>query len=192
MTVAGLILAAGESKRMGSPKASLDFRGETFLDRLIRIFSAYCNPVVVVLGSEAKLIRSGVKRPEGVLFAENKDYHLGQLSSMQCGLRLTQDTAEGVLFTLVDHPNPQPSTIEALIAPPLPLLAIPRYEGQRGHPIFFRRELISEFLALPPDSEAKPVVVRHRDDTRWVDCDDPGILDDVDDPAAYRRLLETT
>jgi molybdenum cofactor cytidylyltransferase len=111
---------------------------------------------------------------------------------MQCGLRLVPETAEGVLFTLVDHPNPRPSTIEALIAPPLPLLAIPRFEGKRGHPILFRRELISEFLALPPESEAKPVVVRYRDDTRWVDCDDPGILDDVDDPAAYRRLLETT
>ena len=94
-----------------------------------------------------------MKRPEGVLFAENKDYRLGQLSSMQCGLRLAPDTAVGVLFTLVDHPNPQLSTIEALIAPPLPLLAIPRYEGQRGHPnhcIPLHRMVPQTLAALAP------------------------------------------
>ena len=100
---AGLILAAGESKRMGSPKAVLDFRGETFLDRLIDSFSEFCSPVVVVVGCEAERIRRGVRRPERAVFAENAVYHCGQLSSMQCGLRMIPQTAEGVLFTLVDH-----------------------------------------------------------------------------------------
>jgi len=86
----------------------------------------------------------------------------------------------------------RPSTISALLAPPRPLLAIPRCEGRRGHPIYFGAELAAEFLALPPDSQAKVVVARHLEETRWVDVDDPGVVDDVDDPAAYRRLIETT
>jgi molybdenum cofactor cytidylyltransferase len=191
VSVAGLILAAGESTRMGSPKALLEFRGETFLDRLIGLFSEFCTPVVVVVGCEAERIRGGVRRPEHVVFAENADYRLGQLSSMQCGLRMIPETAEGVLFTLVDHPDVQPSTIAALLAPPRALLSIPRFEGRRGHPMFFSRELAPEFLALPPDSQAKLVVNRHIDRARWADVDDPGILHDVDDPLAYRRLLES-
>jgi molybdenum cofactor cytidylyltransferase len=197
VSVAGLILAAGESSRMGSPKALLDFRGETFLDHLIGLFSEFCAPVVVVVGCEAERIRSGVRRPERALFAENKDYRLGQLSSMQCGLRMIPQTAEGVLFTLVDHPNVQPSTIAELLQPatdnrqPITAIAVPRFHGRRGHPMFFTAGLIPEFLDLPPDSQAKQVVNRNSGSIRYVDVDDPGILDDVDDPAAYSRLIET-
>jgi molybdenum cofactor cytidylyltransferase len=189
VSVAGLILAAGESKRMGSPKALLEFQGETFLDRLIGQFSKFCAPVVVVVGCEAERIRSGVKL--SAIFAENPEYRLGQLSSMQCGLRMIPETAEGVLFTLVDHPNIKDSTIASLLALPRAVLAVPRYGERRGHPMYFDRQLIPEFLALPPDSQAKMVVARYVQQARWIDDDDPGILDDVDDPAAYRRLLET-
>ena len=177
---------------MGSPKALLEFRGETFLDRLTGIFSAFCEPVVVVVGSDADRIRCAVKHPERAVFAENANYQLGQLSSMQCGLRLLPQTIEGVLFTLVDHPNPQPSTIAALLEQPRPRLAIPQCQGRHGHPIYFDAGLAAEFLSIPADSQAKVVIARHRDQTRWVDVDDSGILDDVDDPAAYRRLIETT
>jgi molybdenum cofactor cytidylyltransferase len=110
---------------------------------------------------------------------------------MQCGLRMLPEIVEGVLFTLVDHPNVQPSTLAALLEQPRPLLAIPRFQGRRGHPIYFGAGLIGEFLSLPPDAQAKVVIARHFDDTRWVDVDDAGILDDVDDAAAYRRLIET-
>lgn len=192
MSVAGLILAAGESKRMGSPKALLEFQGETFLDRMTRVFSEFCSPVVVVVGSQADEIRSAVRRPERAVFAENANYQLGQLSSMQCGLLTMPEAIEGVLFTLVDHPNVQPSTIAALVEEPRPVLAIPRWQGRRGHPIYFSARLIGEFLSIPPDSQAKVVIARHMDRARWVDVDDPGILNDVDDPAAYRRLIETT
>jgi molybdenum cofactor cytidylyltransferase len=196
VSAAGLILAAGESKRMGFPKALLEFQGETFLDRLIAAFSPFCDPVMVVLGCGAEEIRSGIRRPGHALFARNEAYSLGQLSSMQCGLRALEQAApredlEGVLFTLVDHPNVRPSTLAALLTPPHPALAIPRYEGRRGHPMFISAALIPEFLALPADSQAKAVVARHADRTRYVDVSDPGVLDDVDDPAAYRRLLET-
>jgi molybdenum cofactor cytidylyltransferase len=186
---AGLILAAGESRRMGSPKALLEFRGETFLNRLIGLFSARCSPMIVVLGAVAEEIRASAS--QGPLFTLNRDYRTGQTSSMQCGLRAVPETAVGVLFTLVDHPAVSEETVAALLAPGDGLLRVPRFEGRRGHPVWFSRELIPEFLALPPDGAARDVVRSHRDRTDFVDVDDPGILADIDDPAAYRALLET-
>src|ERR1700746_582454 len=103
---------------MRTPKALLEFRDETFLDHLITLFSEFCAPVVVVVGCEAERIRSGIRRPDRVLFAENADYRLGQLSSMQCGLRAIPEPPDGILFTLVDHPNVRRSTVQALLEPP--------------------------------------------------------------------------
>ena len=174
---------------MGTPKALLDFHGETFLDRLTRLFSECCSPVVVVVGAEARRIRDGAAHPERAIFVENPNYALGQLSSMQTGLRALPAGASGVLFTLVDHPGVKSDTLNALLAVPSALLAIPRYRERRGHPIFFSTKLCPEFLALPPEASAKTVVNRHAAAIRYVDVDDPGIVSDVDDAAAYERLL---
>ena len=73
---------------MGSPKALLRFQDETFLDRLIRIFSPVCDPIIVVVGQHGDQIRSGIERGREVLFAENPDPERGMLSSLQCGLAL--------------------------------------------------------------------------------------------------------
>jgi molybdenum cofactor cytidylyltransferase len=187
VSVAGLILAAGESRRMGFPKALLEFRGETFLDRLIGTFAEVCSPVVAVLGAEAERIRAGLRAAAKALIVENPDWRLGQITSMQRGLRAVPAEARGVLFTLVDHPNVGAATVAELVRADA-LLAIPRYAGRRGHPLFFSRELAAEFLALDPAASARVVLERHAAEIRYVDVDDPGILDDVDDPEAYRRL----
>ena len=190
LNIAGLILAAGESRRMGTLKALLPYRGETFLDRLIDVFSACCRSVTVVLGAGAETIRTGIRRAVQARFVINENYRLGQITSMQCGLRALPAEAEGVLFTLVDHPDVQPSTLEQLIADPGALLAIPRYQGRRGHPIYFKRELGAEFLALDHGTPARDVIERHVASARYIDVADPGILSDVDEPEAYRRLID--
>ena len=96
-----------------------------------------------------------------------------------------------MLFTLVDHPAVGAETIAALAGGPEPgiLVRVPRYRGERGHPIWFSRALIPEFLALPEDGAARDVVRRHAAQTRFLDVDDPGILADIDDAAAYRALV---
>lgn len=215
--IAGLILAAGESCRMGSPKALLPFRGATFLETLIQLFSAHCNPVIVVLGAHADEIRAARTiglRPvdpdernssaEDPLFATgrgtlstvravyNPNYASGQTSSLQTGLRAVPSDADGVLFTLVDHPAVSAETIDALLARPHPLIRIPRYVGERGHPIWFRRDLTPEFLALPVGAAANQVVRAHRSETEFIDVPDLGVVADIDDPAAYRELLRSS
>jgi molybdenum cofactor cytidylyltransferase len=186
---AGLILAAGESRRMGYPKALLRYREESFMDRLVGLLTAHCSPVIVVLGARAEEIRAAARRP--ATFVVNHDWRLGQTSSLQCGLGAVPPEAEGVLFTLVDHPAVAPDTIEQLLGTgdtPEPLLRIPRYQSHRGHPIWFSRGLIAELAAVREPATAKDVIHAHRTETRFLDLDDPGVVADIDDPAAYRSL----
>jgi molybdenum cofactor cytidylyltransferase len=217
VSAAGVILAAGESRRMGRPKALLPYQSTTFVENLITLFSVRCQPVIVVLGARAEEIRIAIEgarvsragqkpggRPEGlphktsvgkrqfkdhISIVLNENYLSGQTSSFQAGLNAVPDCAEGVLFTLVDHPAVSSETIDALLAPPLPLIRIPRFAGERGHPIWFRRDLIPEFLAVPLDAPANQVTRAHRARTEFIDVDDFGVTADIDDPAAYARLL---
>jgi CTP:molybdopterin cytidylyltransferase MocA len=188
VTTAGLILAAGESRRMGSPKALLEYRGETFLERLVRMFRARCEPVIVVLGAAAGEIRA--RAPAGCTLVWNAAYRTGQTGSMQCGLRALPAGVEGVLFTLVDHPAVREATIAALMPADAAKakIRVPRLGGRRGHPIWFSAALIPEFLALPAAGAARDVVRAHAAETEFLDLDDAGILADIDDPGAYRLL----
>lgn len=136
MKLAGLILAAGASSRMGRPKPLLELEGETFLDRLIGLLAAHCSPVLVVLGHAAEAVQAGLRRAAEARFVINADYRRGQLSSLQCGLRGLPSDADGVLFTLVDLPAVQAATIErlALAAGALarPWLVVPRWDCGGG------------------------------------------------------------
>jgi molybdenum cofactor cytidylyltransferase len=175
---------------MGSPKALLDFRGRTFLDHLIGVLSEVCSPVIAVLGADAERIRDGLARADRAILTVNERFRLGQLSSMQAGLRVLPAEAGRVVFTLVDHPNLEPSTLARLLREDA-LFVIPRFEGRRGHPMIFSAALASEFLSLPLESSAREVLRAHAADILYVDVDDPGVCDDIDDPETYARLTRT-
>jgi molybdenum cofactor cytidylyltransferase len=183
---AGLILAAGESRRMGYPKALLRYKDETFLDTLIGLFAERCSVVIVVLGARAEEIRARTLRP--ATFVVNPDYVRGMTTSLQCGLRAAPPEAQNILFTLVDHPSVVPGTLDALFAGSAPV-RVPRYKGRRGHPILFSRDLIPEFLALSETGAARDVVRGHAAETEYLDLDDPGIMADIDDLDAYSGLI---
>jgi molybdenum cofactor cytidylyltransferase len=195
--IAGLILAAGASSRMGSPKALLEYRGESFLGRLTRVLGEVAKPVVVVLGYHAEMIRPQVGR--GAWIVVNPAPERGQLSSLQTGLAAIPAEAEGFLFMPVDCPAVAEDTVRRVAEAfgkrkEGTMLVIPRVhvggEVKRGHPVCAARPLVAEFLALPGDAQAKDVVHRHVGETQYVDVEDAGILTDVDDPEAYRRLAD--
>jgi molybdenum cofactor cytidylyltransferase len=173
---------------MGTPKALLTYRGETFLARLERIIGNHCSPLIVVKGHELRL---PIGRGLAVI---NPAPELGMLSSLQCGLKALAAIPEGVLFLPVDFPGIEESTVQQLVAlferSPVAAAAMPKQGGKRGHPVLMSRRLAELMLALPADGEARNVIRAHNAEIVYVDVDDTGIHQDVDTPDDYRALLE--
>jgi len=190
--IAGLILAAGESSRMGTTKATLTYRGRTFLELILQTLAeAEIARIVVVLGHRAEEIQREIKiEPAQVLV--NPDYRSGQTSSLQAGLRaLIADNPEAVLLCLVDHPAVGVETVTRLAATfrqsGAPVV-IPTYQGRRGHPVLIGRQVFAELLGLASDAGADSVVRKYRAATQFVEVEDEGVVTDVDDRESYRRL----
>jgi CTP:molybdopterin cytidylyltransferase MocA len=129
--------------------------------------------------------------PAALQVVINEHYKQGMLSSFQAGIRALPPDVSAALFTLVDHPAVRESTLDQLLAAferEQPLLVIPRYEGQRGHPVVAERTILNEILSLPADASPKNVIRAHRAETVFVDVDDRGVVTDVDLPEEYDEL----
>jgi molybdenum cofactor cytidylyltransferase len=192
--IAGLILAAGESSRMGRDKALLTYHGHTFLDIIIlNLRNAGIENIAVVLGHHAEEIQQAVDLA-GVQVVVNRDYRQGQTSSLQAGLAaLEEPSLQAVILCLVDHPAIRAEVISKLkdrFEQTRPPVVLPTFQGERGHPVVISRTLLPELLALRSGEGADTVIRKYRDATQFVEVDDSGILLDVDDPAAYDRLIE--
>ncbi len=190
--IAGLILAAGESSRMGRDKALLSYRGRTFLETIVAtVHDAGIGRVAVVLGHHADEIRRTVN-PNSAEIIINSDYRQGQTSSLQAGLRaLESDDFEAIVLCLVDHPAVSTASVQKLIqafrrsnAP----VVIPTFQNQRGHPVLISRVLFEELKSLGTAEGANTVIRKYRDAIQFLEVSDPGILLDVDDPEAYGHL----
>lgn len=178
---------------MGRPKALLPLAGATFLDRIAGLLGRVCEPVVVVLGYHADLIRAGARSQ--YVAVVNAEPERGMLSSLQCGLRALPARVPGFAFTPVDYPAVSAETVDRLAAAfagraPGMELVVPRCQGRRGHPVFASGELIAEFLALPVGAAARDVVRAHESAIEYVETNDRGVIRDIDDPADYQELLE--
>ena len=189
--IAGLILAAGESSRMGTPKATLAYRGRTFLEAIVETLrEGGLERILVVLGHQAAEIQPRVHSAQVVI---NPDYRSGQTSSLQAGLRaLIADDTEAVLLCLVDHPAVSTETVRMMASAFRECAApvvIPTYHGRRGHPVLIGRHLFEELLALTAGAGADSVVRKYRPVTKFVEVEDEGVITDVDDPESYRRLI---
>jgi CTP:molybdopterin cytidylyltransferase MocA len=186
--IAGVILAAGASSRMGQPKALLQYEGEAFVHRLARLMGEVCGRVVVVLGYDAERVRAAV--PADAEIAINPAPERGMLSSLQCGLRTVGD-AEAVMFLPVDYGAVHADTVACIAAETgAAEIAVPVFEGRHGHPVCVSRTIAAELLALPPTAQARDAIHCHRASTRYVAVDDAGVVNDVDTPEDYRALVE--
>ena len=193
--IAAVVLSAGESSRMGQPKAFLPIDGQTFIERIVgALRQTRVAKVTVILGHNAGEMRRRIEHlPVEILI--NPDYKLGQLSSLQVAVRHLQTNAdcEGMLVHLVDHPYIDPKLVDRMIeqfGASGKLIVVPRYGTKRGHPVIFSRKLFEELLAAPMDQGAKAVVNAHRDETLEIDTADEGITLDIDTPELYRQHVK--
>jgi molybdenum cofactor cytidylyltransferase len=190
-----VILSAGESSRMGRPKALLPIDGQTFVERIVgALKQTSVDKVIVILGYNADEMRRSIEHlPVEILV--NPDYNLGQLSSLQVAVRHLETIADcdGMLVHLVDHPYIDAKLVNKMIESYYTngnAIVVPLHNGKRGHPVIFARKLFAELLAAPMDQGAKAVVNAHRDDTMEVETQDPGITIDIDTPELYRQHVK--
>jgi molybdenum cofactor cytidylyltransferase len=189
--LAAAILAAGESRRMGSPKALLTYQGKTFADHLAEVTR---HPRIgllrVVLGAGADAIRTKL-HIDPMAIVVNADWQTGQLSSIQAAVRsLSEGATEGLMLCPVDHPIISAELIAQLIAAfdaSGKMIAVPVYRGRRGHPVIFRANLYAELLSASPEVGARQVVSAHGDNIVEVPTGEEGVTLNLDTPETYRK-----
>ena len=191
--VAGVVLAAGRSVRMGRPKALLPLgAGETFLSRvLFTLDSAGAAPLIVVGTAEWPADPAGVSRARLVF---NPAPDRGQVSSLQCGLAAVPPAIRAVLFTLVDVPLVSVDTVRTLIDVMRGTdadVVRPERSGRHGHPVLVSRTVVEDLLAADVSETARAVLGRYAGSTVDVSVQDEGAFLDIDTPEEYERLAGT-
>ncbi|MSP39650.1 MAG: nucleotidyltransferase family protein [Deltaproteobacteria bacterium] len=193
--IAAVVLSAGESSRMGEPKALLSIDGQTFIERIVSALKlSGLERIVVVLGFNAEEMRQKIAHLP-VEIVVNPHFKQGQLSSLQAAIRHLEsdNNCQAMLVHLVDHPYVDPVLVRALLqhfSNSKKVIVVPRHHGKRGHPVIFSRALFSELLNAPLDQGAKAVVNAHRDETLEIDTEDVGITLDIDTPELYRQHVK--
>ncbi len=194
MSTGLVILAAGESKRMGEPKQLLAYRGSTILHNAIdAALSLPDAPVVVVLGAHAAQIRTGLNDPR-LLIAENPDWREGMGGSLRTGLSAlltAHPEISAVIFLLCDQPLLCVTTLHKLIATHERTgcaIVASEYAGALGVPALFARSMFPKLLTLQGETGARQLIRSHLDRTIGVPFQ--AGADDIDTPSDYRALRE--
>ena len=195
----GVILAAGESSRMGRPKALLPWGRGTFLSAAIRTLTAYTDLVIVVAGRNHEQLRPIVDANAAFLVV-NPDPDRGQFSSLQLGLQEVLNRGrDAAIVTLVDRPPAAAATVQHLRNEYLRLIradkiwtVIPEHNGQHGHPIVVGREMITLFLDAAANTNARDLMHANPSRLAYVPVTDPFVTLNIDTPEDYERLCAAT
>ncbi len=202
----GVILAAGESSRMGRDKALLPWpppgagtaAQETFLSAAIRLFSPFVDVVLVVAGKNEPAL-APVVYTTGAALVVNHHPERGQFSSLQTGLQEVLNRGrDAAMITLVDRPPAKPATIQLLLAEFEEAVAaekwavVPEYEKKHGHPFLVGREMIEAFLKAPYSANARDLEHAHQDRIVYVPVEDALVVANVDTPEQYAALAART
>jgi molybdenum cofactor cytidylyltransferase len=191
--IGAMILAAGESKRMGKPKLLLPFGEKTIIETIVEIVvSSRVEKTLVILGSDREKIEEKIKNFP-VEFAYNRDWRSGMLSSVQCGFKVLAGDAHGVLVVLGDQPKISTTVINKLIDAYRSSgkgIVLPVYRGERGHPVLLDVKYRGDVANLSPETGLRGTVYNHPEDILEVEVESPSILKDIDDMSDYKRELE--
>jgi molybdenum cofactor cytidylyltransferase len=190
--IAGIILAAGASSRMGEDKALLEWHGRSFLEHLMAALrAAGAEPLRVVLGANAEEVQRRVKFGAGEAVV-NPEWERGMLSSLVTALGSLPGEVDAAVLCLVDHPCVSSRLIRMLIEKHREtgkLIVQPTYRGRRGHPVLFAASLFDELRVAPPEVGARHVVYQHAAELLEIPTEEEGILLNINDKAAYEKIL---
>jgi len=191
--ISAIILAAGESKRMGEPKQLMPFGQSTILEKAIinNLLSSAVNEIIVVLGYRAEeVLKTIATKP--VKIAINPDYKQGMSTSIIAGLSLIARQAQAVMLALGDQPLVDSQTINRLIEEFYNHdkgIVVPTYHGKRGHPVIFAIKYKQKLLELKGDIGGREVIKDHPDDILEVAVDSESVITDIDTINDYRSQL---
>jgi molybdenum cofactor cytidylyltransferase len=189
--VAAVVLAAGMSRRMGTPKQLLRLAGETILARTLRnVRASEVSEIVLVLGHAAYSVEKEISS-EGMKVVRNQDYQQGMGSSLRAGLAAVDDGMSAALIVLGDQPFVRAETFNQLIAchqESNPQITIPIYKGFRGNPVLLDRSVFAELQGLTGDIGCRAIFGNHTENIRKLAVDDIGILLDIDSQEEYQKL----
>lgn len=191
--ICAVILAAGESRRMGTPKLLLPFGEKTIIEHIVdTVCDSEADKILVVLGSHHEEIRSQIAdRP--ILTVINTRYQEGMLSSIQAGFRSLPPGTAAVVICLGDQPLIPFSVIDRLILTfrrSKKGIVIPVYEGRRGHPILIDVKYKNAVQNISPEIGLRSLIHDYPQDVQEVEVDSPHILKDIDRPEDYARELK--
>jgi molybdenum cofactor cytidylyltransferase len=188
-----VVLAAGESRRMGTQKLLLPFGETTVIEAIVRTaLDSEADRTIVVLGADRESIRA-VLKSYPLVFAVNKDYALGMLSSIQAGFRALPDDVEAAVIMLGDQPAIPSRVLDALIRAYLESrrgIIVPAQGGRRGHPILVGTRYRDEVLGLDPAIGLRQLLQSHPEEILEVAVSSPAVLKDIDRPEDYRKEVD--
>lgn len=189
-TVAAILLAGGESARMGVPKPLLEWGGQTLIEyQLAQLAELPASPIVVVLGHRADEIRPYVRRA-GAQAIVNELYREGRATSVRVAAAALPDDTEAIIILNVDQPRPS-SITERLLEEHLrrnSLITVPVYQGERGHPLIASGSLLPELRQVREAAQGlRAVIQRHENQLTEVEFDTPLVLLDMNRPEEYEK-----
>ena len=188
--IAAVILAAGESRRMGEPKMLLPFGDATIIRTVIQqAQNGNTNHVQVVLGADAEAIQAHIT-DLGVEHIVNQQYRKGMLSSVQAGIRSLPEEITAVMILLGDQPMISSGIMDRLIERyriSEKDIVIATADGKRGHPMIFNAAYIPEILSYNEENTLRDLPGKHPGEVEELETGEPGILRDIDTPADYKN-----
>ena len=191
-SVSAVLLAAGESRRMGRPKQLLPIRDRTAIEMAIEnLLTSPVSEVIVVLGYRANEIAERISYLP-VKIVINTDYTKGMSFSVKAGLRAVSDMAEGVLFALGDQPFVTSMVIDKLVSAfsQGTFIVLPVYQGRSGHPVILDIKYRQDILEMDETLGLRQVIRKYSGDIQRIEVDSPAVLMDMDQMEEYSRQLE--